>query len=159
MRNTMLAFLALSATTAATVTGSSPAAAYDYRYCLQGRGRRHSRRLFLQQLCAVHGGGLGARALLQHQSSRRVWKAAAGSADLPGLLRGAGSRLARSFAGSPGTSVLWFDGTSSRGIARRSMVQKRSIPNKNRTADGDESGDQHRAETTQTVGKEKEHRA
>ena len=38
MRNTMLAFLALSATTAATVTGSSPAAAYDYRYCLQGRG-------------------------------------------------------------------------------------------------------------------------
>ena len=38
MRNTMLAFLALSAATVATVADSSPAAAYDYRYCLQGRG-------------------------------------------------------------------------------------------------------------------------
>jgi len=38
MRNTMLAFLALSAATVATVADSSPTAAYDYRYCLQGRG-------------------------------------------------------------------------------------------------------------------------
>jgi Protein of unknown function (DUF3551) len=38
MRNTMLAFLALSAAAAVTVAGNSPAAAYDYRYCLQGRG-------------------------------------------------------------------------------------------------------------------------
>jgi hypothetical protein len=37
MRNAILAILALSAATAATVTGSSPAAAYDYPYCLQGR--------------------------------------------------------------------------------------------------------------------------
>jgi hypothetical protein len=38
MRNTLLAVLVLSATTFATLAGSSPAAAYDYRYCLQGRG-------------------------------------------------------------------------------------------------------------------------
>ena len=38
MRNAMLAILALSAATVATVPGSSPAAAYDYPYCLQGRG-------------------------------------------------------------------------------------------------------------------------
>jgi hypothetical protein len=38
MRNTVLAFLALSAATVATVTDISPAAAYDHRYCLQGRG-------------------------------------------------------------------------------------------------------------------------
>jgi hypothetical protein len=38
MRTAMLALLALSAATAATTVGSSPAAAYDYPYCLQGRG-------------------------------------------------------------------------------------------------------------------------
>ena len=38
MRNAMLAILALSAATVATVAGNSPAAAYDYPYCLQGRG-------------------------------------------------------------------------------------------------------------------------
>jgi hypothetical protein len=38
MRNAMLAILALSAASVATVAGSSPAAAYDYPYCLQGRG-------------------------------------------------------------------------------------------------------------------------
>ena len=38
MRNAMLALLALSAATVATAVGSSPAAAYDYPYCLQGRG-------------------------------------------------------------------------------------------------------------------------
>ena len=37
MRNTM-AILTLSAALAATLTGPSPAAAYDYPYCLQGRG-------------------------------------------------------------------------------------------------------------------------
>ena len=35
MRFTMLAIVTLSA---ATVAGSSPAAAYDYPYCIQGRG-------------------------------------------------------------------------------------------------------------------------
>jgi hypothetical protein len=38
MRNTMLAALALSAATVASVAGSTPAAAYDYPYCLHGRG-------------------------------------------------------------------------------------------------------------------------
>lgn len=38
MRTAMLALLALSAATAATVAGNSPAEAYDYPYCLQGRG-------------------------------------------------------------------------------------------------------------------------
>lgn len=38
MRNAILAVMALSAATIATVAGSSPAAAYDYPYCLQGRG-------------------------------------------------------------------------------------------------------------------------
>ncbi len=38
MRNAMLAALTLSAALAATVSGPSPAAAYDYPYCLQGRG-------------------------------------------------------------------------------------------------------------------------
>ena len=38
MRSAMLAMLALSAATVATVAVSSPAAAYDYPYCIQGRG-------------------------------------------------------------------------------------------------------------------------
>ena len=38
MRNAVLAILALSAASAAMVAGPSPAAAYDYPYCLQGRG-------------------------------------------------------------------------------------------------------------------------
>jgi hypothetical protein len=38
MRSAMLAILALSAATIATVAVSSPAAAYDYPYCIQGRG-------------------------------------------------------------------------------------------------------------------------
>ena len=38
MRSAMLAVLALSAAAIAMVAGSSPAAAYDYPYCVQGRG-------------------------------------------------------------------------------------------------------------------------
>ena len=38
MRNTMLALLALSAAGAASMVGSSPASAFDYPYCIQGRG-------------------------------------------------------------------------------------------------------------------------
>jgi len=38
MRKALLAILALSAAAAASVAGSSPAAAHDYPYCLQGRG-------------------------------------------------------------------------------------------------------------------------
>jgi hypothetical protein len=37
MRNAMLAILALSAASVATIAGSAPAAA-DYPYCAQGRG-------------------------------------------------------------------------------------------------------------------------
>jgi hypothetical protein len=38
MRNAVLAIVALSAAAAATITASTPAAAYDYPYCVQGRG-------------------------------------------------------------------------------------------------------------------------
>jgi hypothetical protein len=38
MRNAMLAILALSAAGTATIAGSGPAAAYDYPWCVQGRG-------------------------------------------------------------------------------------------------------------------------
>jgi hypothetical protein len=38
MRNAILALLVLSAAGTATIAGSGPAAAYDYPYCLQGRG-------------------------------------------------------------------------------------------------------------------------
>jgi Protein of unknown function (DUF3551) len=38
MRNAMLAILTLAAAAAATAAGTSPAAAYDYPYCVQGRG-------------------------------------------------------------------------------------------------------------------------
>jgi len=38
MRTAMMAILTLCAASAATLAGSSPAAAYDYPYCLQGRG-------------------------------------------------------------------------------------------------------------------------
>lgn len=38
MRNAMVALLALSAATAVTVASPTPAAAYDYPYCAQGRG-------------------------------------------------------------------------------------------------------------------------
>ncbi|WP_213289584.1 DUF3551 domain-containing protein [Bradyrhizobium sp. sGM-13] len=37
MRSAVIATLALTVATVATVAGSSPAAAYDYPYCLQGR--------------------------------------------------------------------------------------------------------------------------
>ena len=38
MRKTILAMMTVLAAGVATVTGSAPAAAYDYPYCLQGRG-------------------------------------------------------------------------------------------------------------------------
>jgi hypothetical protein len=38
MRNAMLGILALAAAGAATMAGSGPAAAYDYPWCVQGRG-------------------------------------------------------------------------------------------------------------------------
>ena len=38
MRNVTMAVIAVLAAGAATFAGSAPAAAYDYPYCLQGRG-------------------------------------------------------------------------------------------------------------------------
>jgi hypothetical protein len=55
MRNAMLALLVLSAAGAATVAGSGPADAYDYPYCLQGRGVGVPGDLFLSVLRAMHG--------------------------------------------------------------------------------------------------------
>ena len=78
MRNAMLAILALSAAGAATVAGSSaPAAAYDYPYCIQGRGYRHpgdcSYSTYGQCMASASGRG----AVLQRQSARRLRPAAA----------------------------------------------------------------------------------
>ena len=88
MRNAMLAILALSAATVATVAGSSPAAAYDYPYCLQGRG------IGVQQLWPVHGVGVGTGAVLQCQSARCLRTATdAANEGLSGLLTEAGEFL------------------------------------------------------------------
>ena len=38
MRNAMLAMMALLVAGTATIAGASPAAAFDYPYCVQGRG-------------------------------------------------------------------------------------------------------------------------
>ena len=38
MRNTILAAMTVLAAGAASISGSTPAAAYDYPYCVQGRG-------------------------------------------------------------------------------------------------------------------------
>jgi hypothetical protein len=38
MRTVMLAMLALTAIGVGSIAGSAPAAAYDYPYCIQGRG-------------------------------------------------------------------------------------------------------------------------
>ena len=38
MRKTLLAIITVLAAGTASVVGSAPAAAYDYPYCLQGRG-------------------------------------------------------------------------------------------------------------------------
>ena len=89
MRNAMLAILALSAATVATVAGSSPAAAYDYPYCLQGRGIGIPGDCSYSTLWAVHGVGVRSRALLQYQSARCLRTAAAADAGLSGLLIGA----------------------------------------------------------------------
>ena len=87
MRNAMLAILALSAATVATVAGSSPAAAYDYPYCLQGRGigipGDCSYSTYAQCMASASGRG----ALLQRQSARCL-RTAAADAGLSGLLIG-----------------------------------------------------------------------
>jgi Protein of unknown function (DUF3551). len=86
MRNAMLAILALSAAQVATVAGSSPAAAYDYPYCLQGRGigipGECAYSSYAQCMASASG-----RALLQCQSARCL-RTAAADAGLSGLLIG-----------------------------------------------------------------------
>jgi hypothetical protein len=83
MRNAMLAILALSAATAGTVAGIVPAAAYDYPYCVQGRGigipGDCSYRTYGQCMASASGRGLycnvNPRAALNHQPRRgRVYR-------------------------------------------------------------------------------------
>ena len=83
MRNAMLAILALSAATAGTVAGAAPAAAYDYPYCVQGRGigipGDCSYRTYNQCMASASGRGLycnvNPRAALNQQPRRgRVYR-------------------------------------------------------------------------------------
>ena len=83
MRNTMLAILALSAAAGATIAGPTPAAAYDYPYCVQGRGigvpGDCSYQSYGQCMAAASGRGLycnvNPRAALNQQPRRgRVYR-------------------------------------------------------------------------------------
>ena len=83
MRNAMLAILALSAATAVTVASPTPAAAYDYPYCVQGRGigipGDCSYSTYQQCLASASGRGLycnvNPRAALNQQPRRgRVYR-------------------------------------------------------------------------------------
>jgi hypothetical protein len=83
MRNAMLAILALSAATAGTLAGTAPAAAYDYPYCVQGRGigipGDCSYRTYGQCMASASGRGLycnvNPRAALNQQPRRgRVYR-------------------------------------------------------------------------------------
>jgi len=60
----------------------------------------------------VHGSGLWAWALLQHQSTRRIWKTATADADLPELLRDLKTALRR-------TDERLGDAEVSRDLARK----------------------------------------
>jgi hypothetical protein len=82
MRNAMLALLALSAAAVGTIAGSSPAAAYDYPYCLQGRGigipGDCSYASYNQCLAAASGRGLycnvNPRAAFGQQQRMRIYR-------------------------------------------------------------------------------------
>ena len=83
MRNAMLAILALSAASAVTIAGTAPAAAYDYPYCVQGRGvgipGDCSYSTYQQCLASASGRGLycnvNPRAALNQQPRRgRVYR-------------------------------------------------------------------------------------
>ena len=90
MRNAMLAVLALSAAGDRIVAGSSPAAAYDYPYCLQGRGVGIPGDCSYATYAQCMASASGRNALLRYQSARGVRTAAAAAdAGLPGLLIGA----------------------------------------------------------------------
>ena len=82
MRNAMLAILALSAATVATVAGSLPAAAYDYPYCAQGRSVGYPGECaysnYAQCMAAASGRGLycsvNPRAAFGQQRRMRVYR-------------------------------------------------------------------------------------
>ena len=83
MRNAMVAILALSAATAVTAASPTPAAAYDYPYCAQGRGvgvpGDCSYQSYGQCMAAASGRGLycsvNPRAALNQQPRRgRVYR-------------------------------------------------------------------------------------
>lgn len=83
MRNAMLAILALAAASAVTVASPTPAAAYDYPYCAQGRSvgipGECAYSSYEQCLAAASGRGLSCnvnpRAALNQQPRRgRVYR-------------------------------------------------------------------------------------
>ena len=78
MRKTVFAMMTLAG--AASVASTAPAAAYDYPYCLQGRG------IGVPDLCPMPGECFGARPLLQYQPARRICTAAAAYSVLSRLL-------------------------------------------------------------------------
>ena len=88
MRYATMAVLAVLAAGAATMASPTPAAAYDYPYCAQGRGVGIPGDCSYQTYAQCHGERVGAQPLLQRQSARRLESAAAAAwADLPGLLK------------------------------------------------------------------------
>lgn len=79
MRFATMAALAMVAAGAATMAGPTPAAAYDYPYCVQGRGigipGDCSYQTYAQCMASASGRGLycnvNPRAALNHQQPRR----------------------------------------------------------------------------------------
>jgi hypothetical protein len=79
MRNATMAVIAVLAAGAATFAGSAPAAAYDYPYCVQGRGvgvpGDCSYQTYAQCMASASGRGVycnvNPRAALNQQPQRR----------------------------------------------------------------------------------------
>jgi hypothetical protein len=83
MRNAMLAAAVLMSAEAATMAGSTPAAAFDYPYCLQGRGLgipgECSYRSYAECMASASGRGLYCNinprvAFGRQQRPRRVYR-------------------------------------------------------------------------------------
>ncbi|MBN8992226.1 MAG: DUF3551 domain-containing protein [Rhizobiales bacterium] len=83
MRNAMVAILALSAAAAVTAANPTPAAAYDYPYCAQGRSvgipGECAYSNYAQCVAAASGRGLSCNvnpraALNQYPPRRRVYR-------------------------------------------------------------------------------------
>ena len=82
MRNATMAVLGVLAAGAATLAGSAPAAAYDYPYCVQGRGvgipGDCSYRTYSQCLASASGRGLycniNPRAAFNKQRRGRIYR-------------------------------------------------------------------------------------